>query len=93
MAGSEDDKRREPSEEGNPSTASSEQASRWVAVYDELLEMETSVIESVRARLIGMSSEARRITERTNLPQLENDAASFRSRLALWRDRLAQLEG
>jgi hypothetical protein len=94
MAGSEGDPPSDPTgEEGNPSTASSQQASRWVAVYSELLEMETSVLESVRERLKGMSSEARRITERTNLPQLEKDAEGFRSRLALWRDRLAQLEG
>jgi hypothetical protein len=77
----------------NPSTASSQQASRWVAVYSELLEMETSVIEYVRAKLSSMSSEARRITEDTNLPQLERDCESFRRRLTLWQQRLAQLEG
>lgn len=93
MAGSEGDELSDLTGEGNPSTASTRQASRWVAVYSELLEMETTVLESVRSRLGGMSSEARRITEWTNLPQLEKDAESFRSRLALWRDRLAQLEG
>jgi hypothetical protein len=45
--------------------------------------METNTVKFVRARPAEMSSEARRITERTNLPQLEGDVDSFRSRLAL----------
>ena len=85
----------EPSDitEGDPSTASKREAKRWVAVYAELLEMETRAIGSIRAAIAGMSREARLIAERTNLPDLEQDLDLFRTRLALWRERLAQLEG
>ena len=78
--------------EGDPLTASSREARRWVAIYKELVQMETNVIQSVRDRLSAMSAEARQITERTNLPQLQNDVELFRARLALWQERLAQLE-
>ena len=90
MAGSAGDN--DLTEDENPATASRQQAKRWVSVYSELLAMETSVVESVRAKMSRMSGDARRITEQTNIPQLEKDAESFRSRLELWRDRLAQLE-
>lgn len=77
----------------HPASASHQEAKRWVSVYAELLAMETTIIGSVRAALRDMSTEARHITEMTNLPQLENDIDHFRTRLALWRDRLAELGG
>ena len=93
MAGSNGYKPSYTTEGEHPSSASHQEAKRWVSVYAELLAMETTVIGSVRAALCDMSSDARRITEMTNLPQMENDVEHFRTRLALWRDRLAQLEG
>lgn len=77
----------------DPSTTSSREAERWVSVYTELINLETDLIESVKVRISKMSAEARRETERTNLPALEKDASRFRARLAFWRERSAQLRG
>lgn len=93
MAGSPRDDTGDLTENQNPDTASRQQAKHWVSVYSELLSMETSVVESVRAKMRRMSDDAQRITEQTNLPQLQRDVDSFRSRLALWEDRLAELGG
>lgn len=76
----------------NLSTTSRQEAERWVAMYAELTHFETELIDSVKAKLTRMSPEARRETQQTNLPGLEEDAARFRARLAFWRDRLTQLK-
>jgi hypothetical protein len=76
----------------DPATSSPREARRWISVYTELVEMETTLIKSLKARIQSMSDEARQITEQTNLPELEKDADRFRSRLAFWRQRLAQIE-
>ena len=60
-------------------------------MYTELTEMEDDVIKSVKERISHMSPEARRETERTNLPALEKDAKRFHARLAFWRERIGQL--
>ncbi len=77
----------------DPSTTSSKEAERWVSVYTELINLETNLINEVKVRISKMSPEARRETERTNLPALEKDAKRFRARLGFWRERLAQLKG
>jgi hypothetical protein len=75
----------------DPSTNSRDIAERWVSIYTELTEMEDDVIRAVKDRLTRMSPEARRETERTNLPALEEDSTRFHKRLGFWRQRLAQL--
>ncbi|MEO6797506.1 MAG: hypothetical protein ABI401_09300 [Candidatus Dormibacter sp.] len=76
----------------DPSTASVQEAERWVLVYTELVHLEDNVIKSVKARMSRMSPAARRETERTDLPALEKDDARFHDRLAFWRERRDQLK-
>jgi hypothetical protein len=76
----------------DPTTASLQEAERWVSVYTELIHLEDDLIKSVKERIAKMSPAARRETERTNLPALEKDDARFHDRLAFWRYRLAQLK-
>jgi hypothetical protein len=75
----------------DPSTRSRQEAERWVSMYTELTELEDGVIKSVRDKMARMSADARRETERTNLPTLEEDAKRFHARLAFWRKRLTEL--
>jgi len=55
----------------DPSTSSLKEAERWVCVYTELTHLESDLITSVKDRVSTMSPEARRETERTNLPALQ----------------------
>ncbi|HEY0492029.1 MAG TPA: hypothetical protein VGD57_00985 [Candidatus Dormibacteraeota bacterium] len=85
------ERQEELAEGEEPSTTSRDVAERWLSVYTELTELEDDVIKSVKDRLPRMSPEARRETERTNLPALEEDAKRFHARLRFWRQRLAEL--
>ena len=76
----------------DPSTASIQEAERWVSVYTELIHLEDGLIKSVKERIAKMSPAARRETERTNLPALEKDATRFHERLAFWLERRDQLK-
>ncbi|MDQ6709814.1 MAG: hypothetical protein M3Z11_04585 [Candidatus Dormibacteraeota bacterium] len=76
----------------DPLTTSSREIERWVSVYTELIKFETDLINEVTVRISTMSPEARRETERTDLPALQKDAERFGARLAFWRERSAQLK-
>jgi hypothetical protein len=85
------DSRDKLAEGEDPSTSSRQEAERWIAIYTQLSQLEGDLIKTARERLPRMSPEARRETERTNLPMLEQDSERFNSRLAFWRERLAKL--
>lgn len=70
--------------EANPATASLELALFWRNIYREILAMEETVIERIRQLMVGLSPQARREVELTNVPVVVAQADRFRARLGLW---------
>ena len=78
--------------EGDPASASLEQAVYWRGIYREIVAMEDSVLERVRELMAMQSPEARREVEETNVPVIAAQAAKFRARLGYWNARVGALE-
>jgi hypothetical protein len=77
--------------EGNPRTASLEQARYWTEIYREILEMEERVFERIQALMATQSPPARREVELTNVPVVAAQAERFRQRLGYWMARIEEL--
>jgi hypothetical protein len=78
--------------EGDPDTASIEQALFWQKIYTEILAMEEKVMTRIRYLMARQSPEARREVELTNVPVVAAQAQRFRDRLGFWTARVHQLE-
>ncbi len=78
--------------EGDPKTASLEQARYWQQVYVEILAMEEKVMERIQDLMASQSPHARREVELTNVPVVAAQAERFRQRLGFWTARVSELE-
>ena len=78
--------------EGDPGSASMDQALYWRQIYREILAMEEKVMERIQDLMTKQSPEARREVERTNVPVVAAQAERFRQRLKFWTARVDELE-
>lgn len=78
--------------EGDPKTASLEQAMYWRQIYVDILAMEEKVMERIQDLMNQQSPQARQEVERTNVPVVAAQAARFRDRLGFWRARIDELQ-
>jgi hypothetical protein len=78
--------------EGDPKSASMEQALYWRQIYREILAMEEKVMERIQDLMTKQSPQARREVELTNVPVVAAQAERFRRRLGFWTARVRELE-
>src|SRR5947199_4361028 len=78
--------------EGDPKSASMEQALYWRQIYREILAMEEKVLERSQALMAKQSPQVRREVELTNVPVVAAQAERFRQRLGFWAARVRELE-
>jgi hypothetical protein len=78
--------------EGDPKSASMEQALYWRQIYREILAMEEKVMERIQNLMAKQSAEVRREVELTNVPVVAAQAERFRQRLGFWTARVTELE-
>jgi hypothetical protein len=78
--------------EGDPKSASMEQALFWRQIYREILAMEEKVLERIQELMSKQSAQARREVELTNVPVVVAQAERFRERLGFWAARVRELE-
>ena len=78
--------------EGDPKSASMEQALYWRQIYQEVLAMEVKVMERIQDLMTKQSPQARREVELTNVPVVAAQAERFRQRLGFWTARVRELE-
>ena len=78
--------------EGDPKSASMEQAVYWRQIYREILAMEEKVMERIQDLMAEQSPQARREVELTNVPVVAAQAERFRQRLGFWTARVRELE-
>jgi hypothetical protein len=78
--------------EGDPKSASMEQAIYWRQIYREILAMEEKVMERIQDLMATQSAEARHEVELTNVPVVAAQAERFRKRLGFWTARVLELE-
>lgn len=77
--------------EGDPGSASIEQALYWQKIYTEILAMEEKVMDRIQHLMKTQSLPARREVELTNVPVVAAQAERFRQRLGFWTARIAEL--
>lgn len=77
--------------EGDPASASMEQALYWREIYREILAMEEKVMARIQDLMAAQSPEARREVELTNVPVVAAQAERFRRRLGFWTARVKEL--
>ena len=75
-------------DEGDPARASVAEAIHWKGVYNEVVGLETAVLEHSRGLMVGLTSQARHEFELTSVPVFVSQLARFRSRLTIWELRL-----
>lgn len=78
--------------EGDPKSASMEQALYWREIYREILAMEEKVMERIQDLMAKQSPRVRREVELTNVPVVASQAERFRQRLGFWTARVTELE-
>ncbi len=78
--------------EGDPKSASMEQALYWRQIYREILAMEEKVMERIQNLMAKQSPQVRREVELTNVPVVAAQAERFRQRLGFWTARVRELE-
>jgi hypothetical protein len=78
--------------EGDPKSASMEQALYWRQIYREILAMEEKVMERIQDLMAKQSPQVRREVELTNVPVVASQAERFRQRLGFWTARVRELE-
>jgi hypothetical protein len=78
--------------EGDPKSASMEQALYWRQIYREILAMEEKVMERIQDLMAKQSAQVRREVELTNVPVVAAQAERFRQRLGFWSARVTELE-
>ncbi len=78
--------------EGDPRSASMDQALYWSQIYREILAMEEKVMERIQHLMAKQSPRARREVELTNVPVVAAQAERFRQRLGFWMARVRELE-
>jgi hypothetical protein len=78
--------------EGDPRSASMDQALYWSQIYREILAMEEKVMERIQHLMATQSAPARREVELTNVPVVAAQAERFRKRLGFWTARVRELE-
>ncbi|HSS61904.1 MAG TPA: hypothetical protein VLK30_10660 [Candidatus Limnocylindrales bacterium] len=78
--------------EGDPRSASMDEALYWRQIYREILAMEEKVMDRIQALMARQSAEAKREVELTNVPVVAAQAERFRRRLGFWTARVHELE-
>ena len=78
--------------EGDPSSATLEQALFWRQVYVDILALEEKVMERMQDLMTGRSPRARREVELTSIPVVAAQTERFRRRLGFWTARVRELE-
>jgi hypothetical protein len=78
--------------EGDPRTASMQQAQYWTRIYREILVMEEQVLERIKTLMAAQSPQARHEVELTNVPVVAAQVERFRQRLGFWTARIAELQ-
>lgn len=78
--------------EGDPKTASMEQALYWSQIYRDILAMEEKVMDRIEGLMATQSAIARREVELTNVPVVAAQAERFRQRLGFWTARVRELQ-
>lgn len=78
--------------EGDPKSASMEQALYWRQIYLEILAMEEEVLKRITDLMAKQSPQVRREVELTNVPVVAAQAARFRRRLGFWTARVRELK-
>jgi hypothetical protein len=78
--------------EGDPKSASMEQALYWRQIYMEILAVEEKVMERIQDLMAKQSPQVRREVELTNVPVVAAQAERFRQRLGFWVARVRELE-
>ena len=78
-------------EEGDPTTATLEQALYWRNIYTEILAMEEAVLDRIHQLMAAQSPQARREVQLTNVPVVVSQVERFRSRGELWASRVLAL--
>ncbi len=76
----------------DPGSDSLAEVERWVAVYQQLVELEQHLFDTLAFHIPKMQDSARREAEATNLPVLLTQLERFRHRLAYWQRRRDELE-
>lgn len=76
----------------DPGSDSLGEAQRWVAVYQQLVELEQHLFDTLAFHIPTMPDSAQREAEETNLPVLTTQLERFRHRLAYWQKRRDELE-
>jgi len=79
-------------DEGDPISASMEQALYWRKIYREILAMEEEVLQRIQDLMAALPARARREVELTNVPVVTAQAERFRQRLGFWNSRVHELE-
>ena len=77
--------------EADPLTASPEQASHWLKIYDEMVAMEEAVLARIHELVADQSPEARREVELSNVPVIAACLARFKQRRGYWDRRIQEL--
>jgi hypothetical protein len=75
-------------DEGEPDTASLEEALFWRNIYAEILAMEEDVLQRIRDLMATQSPQAQREVALTNVPVVVAQAQRFRVRLGYWDSRV-----
>ena len=78
--------------EGDPGSASLDQALYWSQIYREILAMEESVLARIKDLMAKQSPQARHEVELSNVPVVTAQAERFRRRLGFWTARVRELE-
>jgi hypothetical protein len=76
----------------NPSSSFVEDCRHWLRVYNELLQLKHSIIQSTREINAEADPAVRIESEETDLVIMRAEADRFERRVAFWEKRLAQLE-
>ncbi|GAC1574775.1 MAG: hypothetical protein NVS3B18_08380 [Candidatus Dormibacteria bacterium] len=77
----------------NPDTQYLEDATHWVTVYSELLDVKRELVGVSEDRLPELQKEARQEVASTDLVVLDAEMKRFSRRLAYWRERCVELGG
>ncbi len=77
--------------EGDPSTATLEQAMYWQQIYGEIVVMEEAVLSRIRKVMADQSPQARHEVALSNLPGVVRQLARFKRRRGYWDKQLQEL--
>ena len=81
-----------PSDGEDPSSQAADVIQQWLNAYTELETLERELLDVLATRMPGMSAEARREAEETNVPLILSQIERFRHRRGFWQKRKEALK-